>query len=90
MVSAMMTPEIQQRIIEQSSAKIARWSLPDALVSLKDIEDYTTFARRGQTVHDMIREPSFPRPVVVGFREKRWKSGEVRSWLNRLHQNQNF
>lgn len=83
-----MTPAIQEAIIQQASALIARATSPKALLSVRDIEALTTFASRGKTVHDMIRDPSFPRAVMIGSREKRWFSGEVFSWLERRRDEQ--
>jgi predicted DNA-binding transcriptional regulator AlpA len=74
-----MSEEMQKQIIERAAALIARASAPNALLSSTDLASLTGFPYHGST----FKDPSFPRPVMVGSREKRWKSGEVFRWLER-------
>lgn len=83
-----MTDDMRKEIIERSAALIARASAPKALLSMKDLEELTGFAYNGTTMQNMIREKSFPRPVLVGIREKRWFSGEVFRWLEKRREHQ--
>lgn len=83
-----MTDDMKKDIVERTSALIARASAPKALLSLKDIEALTGFPYYGKTLQGMIREKTFPRPVTVGKREKRWLSGEVFRWLEKLRDHQ--
>lgn len=78
-----MTDEMRKEIVERSATLIAKASAPKALLSMRDIEALTGFAYYGKTLQGMLREKSFPRPVVVGTREKRWFAGEVFRWLEK-------
>ena len=78
-----MSEEMQKQIIERAAALIARASAPNALLSSTDLASLTGFPYHGSTFQSMGKDPSFPRPVMVGSREKRWKSGEVFRWLER-------
>ena len=71
-----MSEEMQKQIIERAAA-------PNALLSSTDLASLTGFPYHGSTFQSMVKDPSFPRPVMVGSREKRWKSGEVFRWLER-------
>lgn len=75
------TEDMKKDIAERSAALIARATAPKALLSLRDIEALTGFAYYGKTLQRMIREKDFPRPVMIGEREKRWFSGEVFRYL---------
>lgn len=78
-----MSEEMQKQIIERAAALIARASAPNALLSSTDLASLTGFPYHGSTFQSMVKDPSFPRPVMVGSREKRWKSGEIFRWLER-------
>ena len=36
------------------------------------------------TLHRLIKAGRFPRPLVVGPQVRRWRTGEVKAWLERL------
>lgn len=78
-----MTEKMQQEIVNRSAALIARASAPKALLSASDIAALTGFAFRGSVMQDMLSAKDFPRPVLVGSREKRWVSQEVFHWLSK-------
>lgn len=78
-----MTEKMQQEIIARSAALIARASAPQALLSASDIAALTSFAYRGSVMQDMLSAKDFPRPVMVGTREKRWVSRDVFHWLSK-------
>lgn len=53
---------------------------PDALLKVKD-----TCALVGMcaaSVYRKVREGAFPKPVKIGTRCTRWRSGDVRKWIN--------
>ena len=78
-----MTEEMQKQIVEKSAALIARVSSSKGLFSIRDISAITGFAAHGRALYDMTNEPTFPKPVYIGTREKRWFSGEVFRWIER-------
>lgn len=78
-----MSEEMQKQIIERAAALIARASAPKALLSTRDISALTGFPVNGTVFKDMIADKSFPRPVFIGEREKRWYAGEFFRWIER-------
>lgn len=83
MTTLPLTDGMQKDIVERAAALIARASAPNALLSSTDLSSLTGFPYHGSTFQSMVKDPSFPRPIMVGTREKRWKSGEVFRWLER-------
>lgn len=79
-----ITPDMREAIIQKSSTLIAKANAPKALLSIRDMCELTAFAYNGTTVQQMMKDPDFPAPVMVGKREKRWFSGEFFRFLQKF------
>lgn len=88
MTALTLTEEMKQDIVAKSAALIVRASTPRALLSTVDIATLTGFPYNGSTFQSMVKDPTFPRPVMVGSRERRWFSEDVFRWLERRHRKQ--
>ncbi len=76
-----ITESMREDIVKKSAALIAKASAPKALLSSEDIAALTGLTRKGTSMYNMLASKDFPRPVMIGTREKRWFSGEVFRWL---------
>lgn len=85
MTALTLTENMKKEIVEKTSALIVRANTPKALLSSLDISALTGFPYNGSTFQSMVKDPTFPRPVMVGSREKRWFCEDVFRWLERRH-----
>ena len=56
--------------------------LPDMLLTVKDVAELLSVARR--TVWRWTREGKMPRPVKLTRRTVRWRASAIQSYLDRL------
>ena len=54
-------------------------SEPDALLPIVAVQALT--AQSQTTIHDMVRDGTFPRPIIRQHRCTRWLNADVRAWL---------
>ena len=54
----------------------------DRLLTCKDVVAQTKLSR--STIYRLVRDGSFPKPVRVGPRGKRWRESDIRAWLGEL------
>lgn len=54
-------------------------SEPDALLPILAVQALTAHSQT--TIHDLVRDGKFPRPVIREHRCTRWLNADVRAWL---------
>ena len=73
-----MKPEQKSRALEAQPLGIL--DVPSALLNIRTVETATDLCKT--TVYAMIREKSFPAPLKLSKRCSRWRSSDVRGWLD--------
>lgn len=76
-----ITEQMKEDIVKKAATLIAKASAPKALLTIDDISKICGLASRGSTMQNMLAAKDFPRPIMIGTREKRWYSGEVFRWI---------
>jgi prophage regulatory protein len=77
-----MQPYSTSLLIEQSTGQkqpIAAAQLADALLKIQTVVAVTGLS--ASTVYRRVAAGTFPEPIDLGKRCKRWKSGAVTSWI---------
>ena len=87
MTTLPLTDGMQKDIVERAAGLIARAAAPKGLLSTRDIAALTGFPD-GSDFRSMIADKSFPAPIYLGSREKRWYAGEVFHWIDRRRSSQ--
>ncbi len=77
-----LTDSMREDIIKRAAILIAKMNAPKALLCAQDIAAICGIAIKGSSMQNMLASKDFPRPVMIGKREKRWYSGEVIRWLD--------
>ena len=54
----------------------------DRLLTCKDVVAQTKLSR--STIYRLVGDGSFPKPVRIGPRAKRWLESDIRAWLEEL------
>ncbi len=54
----------------------------DNLLRLPDVEAIAGYKK--SKIYKLMEEGKFPKPVRLGARTVRWKSSEIRSWIDGL------
>ena len=88
MTTLPLTDGMQKDIVERAVGLIARAAAPKGLLSTRDIAALTGFPPDGSVFRTMIADKSFPAPIYLGSREKRWYAGEVFHWIDRRRSSQ--